>query len=710
MIIQEKDISVVIGFKDWGVERLLISVKSILSSFGELEGEVIVSDYGSVVDSNVKNLVEDLGAKYVYTETDGKWSRSRALNAGFAESQGRVLVSTDADMLFSPSAMETIGRRVLSDPGEALVLQCRDLPKKYDSVGILAAGMDWDAFERSSTLRPRWGMGGMMAVSRATFLLLRGFDERMEIYGGEDMDFAQRVRWSGRRLSWISDDTVRMFHMWHQPTRTETSKTLEGRQAIEFNRRVVLEDKSIIRNVVKWVHKPADAKPIASVVISTKDRAEYISDSINSVLAQTVEDIEVIVIDDGSTDGTANVVQSFKDHRVKYHFREGAGIASARNYAASISLADFTVIHDDDDLMFPDRIENHFASLEAGVAGTYGGWIDFDHSTGEVISSNPGKKFSLEALLFSGKVFAHATLMVRTELIRQVGYDFRLRSGSDYNLAIRLARSGAVLVHTNHFHLIRRLHERQVTHLDTAVQKASARLISTLGMQSIRPGKQRVLRTEFSKAPGVAVTGDSDPAALILPYLPDHLVARRLELHLEKGSQLPARLSDRDGFKYVSTQDVLNRGPIEIEATLDDASWDDIVALRGAEISFTIVYAKRRADFIVEYPQITDQMLPVLHRLIVGDEEPGKGTMRLICIGSSDLFPDTVPDANSHYRSASKNESVDAISFILSDGENVKLKLSQLGIDPIGVYIELQRPKLNEQGQYNWKEAVSLVS
>ncbi|MCC9174261.1 glycosyltransferase family 2 protein [Arthrobacter sp. zg-Y179] len=582
------DISVVIGFKDWGMERLLLSIRSIMQSFGPLKGEVIVSDYGSELPSSLQEHVEALGAKYVYTSTNGVWSRSRALNAGFAQSTGRVLVSTDADMLFTPESMAIIGERILQNSSEALVLQCRDLPERFHAAAIDPSNFQWQHYSDASTLRPRWGMGGMMAVSRETYLGIRGFDERMEIYGGEDMDFAQRVRWFGTRLSWLEDPRVRMYHMWHPSSRQDVSQSPEGVAAIKFNRDIFLNDKSVVRNTKRWTHQPHDAPPLASVVISTRNRAEYIPESIYSVLNQTVEDIEVLVIDDGSTDDTESVVQNIDDVRVRYFKRKPAGIAAARNFAASVSLSPYTVIHDDDDIMFPDRIENHFQALAGGISGTYGGWIDFQNRDANDCMANAGKEFSLSALLFSSKVYAHATLMLKTALIQQIGYDERLRSGSDYNLALRLARSGVKLAHTGHFHLIRRLHDRQVTAADSTVQKSSARVSSSLALRSIRPGKQKAIRERMKDSVPVEIAGADNPQALIQPYLPDHLTKRTLRIPPEHMILLPGRYMDDPRFTAVTLTDDISGAVLASYGELRDARWVDLASLTSAGVGFDL--------------------------------------------------------------------------------------------------------------------------
>ena len=123
------ELSVVIGFKDWGSARLELAVKSAIEAMGLIDGEVIVSDYGSTAGPVLRNVIEALGARYIYTATDGVWSRSRALNAGFQVSRGNILVSTDADMLFLPGSFEKICEAIGVNEHVAQVLQCRDLPE-----------------------------------------------------------------------------------------------------------------------------------------------------------------------------------------------------------------------------------------------------------------------------------------------------------------------------------------------------------------------------------------------------------------------------------------------------------------------------------------------------------------------------------------------------------------------------------------------------
>lgn len=526
------EISVVIGFKDWGSERLLVSIRSISEALAGLAGEVIVSDYGSADGGALRPAVEAAGARYVYTHTDGKWSRSRALNAGFAVSRGRILVSTDADMLFSPQTFTRLMAEFADNSRQAFILQCRDLPEGYGSDRFRTGDVDWEELGRVALLRPRWGMGGMMAVSREVYRSVRGFDERMEIYGGEDIDFANRVRRAGVRLRWLDHPAARMYHMWHPASRAEADSTESGRLAVERNRRIVLDDSSVMRNLPRWQFPLNDMEdaPLVSVVICTRNRARLLAESIHSVLGQTVTEIEVVVVDDGSTDDTRETVEGIADERVRYFVNPGSGIPTARNFAATVSRGRYTAIHDDDDIMLPQALEHMLGAIAVCggslAVGAYGGWINFSDGDG-AMQGEPGADFSLPALVYKGRVLTHGALMLETRVIKEVGYDTSLRTGSDFNLLVRVARSGYGLVHTGQYQMLRRLHPHQVTQTDSAVQKASARSTVSMLESTAGPGAATAMRSAAKAIDYKALSRDAEQlAAWFGHYLPDHLTDR----------------------------------------------------------------------------------------------------------------------------------------------------------------------------------------
>ncbi len=115
--------------------------------------------------------------------------------------------------------------------------------------------------------------------------------------------------------------------------------------------------------------------PAVSIVLPTYDRASLIGRSIRSVLAQTYTDFELIVVDDGSFDGTADVVARFDDPRVVYlRLEQNGGAAAARNAGIRQAAAPFLAFQDSDDEWLPEKLEiqmQSFARCDAGVGIVY---------------------------------------------------------------------------------------------------------------------------------------------------------------------------------------------------------------------------------------------------------------------------------------------------------------------------------------------------
>ncbi|MGP5026816.1 glycosyltransferase family 2 protein [Glutamicibacter ardleyensis] len=287
------DISVVIGFRDWGANRLNLAVKSIQNSFGNLAGEVILVDYGSSDPTVAIEIAESFQLKLAQVTDAPVWSRSRALNAGFALAAGDLYVSTDADMLFAPKTLETVYRWWRSSGDSAMFLQCRDLPENVTIGDLASQQIDWQYLESVSALRPRWGVGGMMAISQIAYRQMRGLDERMTTYGREDMDFALRARRMGLRMVWVEEKSARIYHMWHPPTSVGLKNDINATRSVNINRKIYSEDATVSRNRTLWLHSEEAPLPIVSIVFNNGLKANR--DLIQMLRLQTVSSFEIIV-------------------------------------------------------------------------------------------------------------------------------------------------------------------------------------------------------------------------------------------------------------------------------------------------------------------------------------------------------------------------------------------------------------------------------
>ena len=187
--------------------------------------------------------------------------------------------------------------------------------------------------------------------------------------------------------------------------------------------------------------------PQVSVIIPTHNRAGLLSAAVQSVLAQTFQDFEIIIVDDCSSDGTRAVVQRFADCRIRYLRHPAArGGGAARNTGIAHALGEIVAFLDDDDEWYPDKLERQLNALrrsEPGTAAVYCGYRIVERASGRVRGSmRPSAAGDLSGeLLARNPIGGTSCMVVRKELLDRVGgFDERLPSFQDRDLWIRLAR------------------------------------------------------------------------------------------------------------------------------------------------------------------------------------------------------------------------------------------------------------------------------
>lgn len=189
--------------------------------------------------------------------------------------------------------------------------------------------------------------------------------------------------------------------------------------------------------------------PAISVVIPAFNRAHVINKAITSVLSQTFKDYEIIVIDDGSTDNTQEVVKNIKDGRIHYLFQENGGGSKARNTGIDAARGKYIAFLDSDDVFLPHHLVNAFPVLESGDNICTYTQVIVDRGQGINFLKPPrGIRHdeNISEYLMCDRGFVQtSSLIVPTKLARQVKYDEKIKAGQDYDFAIRLVHSGAQL-------------------------------------------------------------------------------------------------------------------------------------------------------------------------------------------------------------------------------------------------------------------------
>jgi len=191
---------------------------------------------------------------------------------------------------------------------------------------------------------------------------------------------------------------------------------------------------------------PAQARPAVTVVIPTFNRGAIVVRAIRSVLGQTCQDWELIVVDDDSTDGTEQAVKGLSDNRIKYirHDRN-RGADAARNTGIRYAQGEYVAFLDSDDEWPPEKLQKElevFRSSDPAVGLVYTGKMILDE-TGRVLEIRMATKsgWVYDALLDSNFIGSSSLVTVKKQALERVGgFDETLVSHQDWDLCLRVAR------------------------------------------------------------------------------------------------------------------------------------------------------------------------------------------------------------------------------------------------------------------------------
>ena len=191
------------------------------------------------------------------------------------------------------------------------------------------------------------------------------------------------------------------------------------------------------------------AVPKVTVVIAAYNVARFIRQSVESALAQSLSNIEVIVIDDGSTDNTQSILQTFSDHRLVLLRQENSGVSAARNVGLALARSPYIFFLDADDILTRDALARMVATLEQMPEriACFGHHIKISEDGAELSTRSYLRWKMLPAgdtlRNLIAKNFISGAICVRTEAARAVGgFNAALALGEDWEFWCRLATLG----------------------------------------------------------------------------------------------------------------------------------------------------------------------------------------------------------------------------------------------------------------------------
>ena len=182
--------------------------------------------------------------------------------------------------------------------------------------------------------------------------------------------------------------------------------------------------------------------PKVSICIPTYNRRDYLKETLDSVFAQTYKDYEVVIVDDGSTDGTEEMIKS-SGYKVRYHRQANAGDAAARNKLIELAEGKYIAFIDSDDLLMPDSVERMVKASESAGEDVvvYGPYLRIDQ-VGNITGRSNRRLYSgfITKQLFENILVHSCGSLFPKRILEEVGgFNRKLAVCSDYDLWLRLS-------------------------------------------------------------------------------------------------------------------------------------------------------------------------------------------------------------------------------------------------------------------------------
>ena len=185
--------------------------------------------------------------------------------------------------------------------------------------------------------------------------------------------------------------------------------------------------------------------PLISVLLTVYNAAPYIAEAIDSILGQTYRHFELIVINDGSTDGSDRIIRSIKDPRIRMIDQPNRGLSMSLNRAIAMARGDYVARQDADDIALPRRLERQVEFVQSrpkvGIVGTWAE-VRSDTPTADKVYAPSIESHLLKFDLLFDNPFVHSSMMIKREALDRVGTYSEEKDikAEDYELWSRVAR------------------------------------------------------------------------------------------------------------------------------------------------------------------------------------------------------------------------------------------------------------------------------
>ena len=202
---------------------------------------------------------------------------------------------------------------------------------------------------------------------------------------------------------------------------------------------------------------------LISVLLPVYNGGKYLEEAVASILKQTYKNFELIIIDDGSTDDTRDVISLFKDHRIKVISRGNKGLITSLNEGIELASGQWIARMDADDIALPQRFELQLDWLQRTGADVCGSWVSrFGDGEKRIVrTKEKDDEIKIDLLFYSS--FVHPSVLGRASMFKKLRYNQGSVRAEDYDLWVRSAEQGYTMANIPEVLLWYRVHDEQVS-------------------------------------------------------------------------------------------------------------------------------------------------------------------------------------------------------------------------------------------------------
>ncbi len=471
------------------------AINSVLKQKGSWNLDVIVVDDGSTDDT--EKIIKSFGNKIRYFKIPHSGLPAVARNFGISKAKGNLIAFQDSDDIWVDDKLTT-QVPLFDDPA---IMMSYGNAEKIDDKGErshkhIVENSKLPGGEKFKTLLSENVISTLTVMIRKQALELVGcFDESVALRAVEDYDLWLRLSAQYPKGIIGLAKTLALYRV-HSDNISEANDILGVERIIAVfdhcwdEAVLTVEQRSLLEEQLDKMHEgwtrlkiEVGDVPTISVVMSMYNSEDYLERATKSILDQTYKNFEFIVIDDGSSDNSADIIKSINDPRIRLIRQNNHGLVFSFNKGVRLARAEFVARMDSDDISMPSRFEKELdwitVNENRGLVGTFFIYMDKNDQPGSVIMTSPTKHLDVLRMMYLVNPYGHGSIMMRKKAVLEVGgYRSGLEPAEDFDLWTRIAPSWEVGMIPEALYWWR-LHYQNVSHLKQKVQNEAAAKIST---------------------------------------------------------------------------------------------------------------------------------------------------------------------------------------------------------------------------------------